>query len=173
VLLQLLLGGSATTRDFLGNLFHTLILQPELHEAIRAERSLVPAAVEEGLRLAPPVLFVIRTCAQDVELGGVALAKGERIIAAIAAANRDPAVYERPDQFRVDRVDPPTHLSFGLGSHFCAGNQLARMEIREALEVFVERVKPGELRTVSGFDLRYMPTPFLFGPVDMPVERAA
>jgi len=173
VLIQLLLGGSATTRDFLGNLFHTLILDPGLHQAIRDNPALVPAAVEEGLRLAPPVLFVIRTCAQDLELGGLVLSKGERVIAAIAAANRDPAVYERPDEFRIDRTDPAPHLSFGLGAHFCVGNQLARMEIQEALQVFVQRVQPGELRTPPDFQLRYMPTPFLFGPVNMPVERAA
>jgi cytochrome P450 len=173
VLIQLLLGGSATTRDFLGNLFHTLILQPELHAAIRDDPALVPAAVEEGLRLAPPVLFVFRACARDVELGGMALAKGQRVIAALAAANRDPSVYERPDEFRLDRVDPAPHLSFGLGAHFCVGNQLARMEIQEALEAFVARVKPGELRTIPSFELTYMPTPFLFGPVGIPVERVA
>jgi cytochrome P450 family 142 subfamily A polypeptide 1 len=171
ILIQLLLGGSATTRDFLGNLFHELILKPKLHEAIRADPALIPVAVEEGLRLAPPVLFVIRTCAAQTELHGTAIHQGERVIAAIAAANRDPAAYEDPDEFRLDRTEPTPHLSFGLGSHFCAGNQLARMESREALEVFVERVKPGGLRTAPDFDLRYMPTPFLFGPVSLPVER--
>jgi len=172
VLIQLLLGGSATTRDFLGHLFHTLIERPDLHEAIRADRTLVPAAVEEGLRLAPPVLFVIRCCAQDTEIGGVALGKGERVIAAIAAANRDPVTYPQPDEFRLGRQNPPPHLSFGLGAHFCVGNQLARMEIKEALEVFVDRVGPGELRTTPDWSLRRMPTPFLFGPVDVKVERA-
>jgi cytochrome P450 family 142 subfamily A polypeptide 1 len=173
VLIQLLLGGSATTRDFLGHLFHELILQPDLHAAIRDDRSLVPAAVEEGLRLAPPVLFVIRSAAQPVTLNGLDIAQGERIIAAIAPANRDPAVYDRPHTFRLDRAEPAPHLSFGLGAHFCVGNQLARMEIQEALAAFVERVRPGELRTVPDFALRHMPTPFLFGPVGIPVERAA
>jgi cytochrome P450 len=171
VLIQLLLGGSATTRDFLGHLFHVLMEKPELHRIIRDDPGLVPAAVEEGLRLAPPVLFVFRTCARDTEIGGVRLAQGERVIAAIAAANRDPAIYEQPDEFRVDRIDAAPHLSFGLGAHFCVGNQLARMEIQEALAVFVERVRPGELTTVPGFRLRHMPTPFLFGPVEMPVVR--
>ena len=172
VLIQLLLGGSATTRDFLGHLFHTLILQPDLHAAIRDDRSLVPAAVEEGLRLTPPVLFVIRRCAQPVSLGGLELAPGERIIAAIAPANRDPVIYDRPHDFRLDRVDPAPHLSFGLGAHFCVGNQLARMESQEALDIFVDRVAPGELRIAPDFAMRYMPTPFLFGPVGIPVERA-
>ena len=171
LLIQLLLGGGATTRDFLGHIFYQLILRPDLHAAIRGDRSLVPVAVEEGLRLAPPVLMVFRTCSRDVELGGVALTTGERVIAALAAANRDPSVYDRPDEFRLDRPNPAPHLSFGIGPHFCVGNQLARMEIQEALEIFIDRVLPGELTTAPGFVLRYMPTPFLFGPVDMPVER--
>ncbi len=171
VLIQLLLGGSATTRDFLGHVFHELILKPDLHQQIRDNPDLAPVAVEEGLRLAPPVLFVIRTAAEPVEMHGERIEKGERIIAAISAANRDAEVYDRPHEFRLDRVDPSVHLSFGLGAHFCAGNQLARMEIAEALKVFAERVRPGELRTVPGFTLKHMPTPFLYGPVSMPVER--
>jgi len=173
VLIQLLLGGSATTRDFLGHLFHELILRPDLHEAIRSDRSLVPVASEEGLRLAPPVLFTIRTCKQPTELRGIALLAGERVIAAIAAANRDEQVYERPDEFRLDRRDPRPHLSFGHGPHACVGAGLARMEIQTALDVFVELVAPGALRTAPGFELRHMPTPFLYGPESLPVERAA
>jgi cytochrome P450 len=172
VLIQLLLGGSATTRDFLGHLFHELIRRPELHEAIRGARGLVPAACEEGLRLAPPVLFLIRTCARPTELRGVGLAAGERVIAAIAAANRDPEVYERPDEFRLDRVDPKPHLSFGHGPHACVGATLARMEIHAALGAFAELVAPGGLRTAPGFELRHMPTPFLYGPESLAVERA-
>jgi len=111
IVMQLLLGGSATTRDFLGNLFHELILKPELHAAIRADHALIPAAVEEGLRMAPPVLFVIRTCAVESELHGAPIHPGERVIAAIATANRDPAVYDDPHTFRLDRIDPAPHLS--------------------------------------------------------------
>jgi cytochrome P450 len=171
VLIQLLLGGSATTRDFLGHLFHELIRSPALHDAIRSDRSLVPVAGEEGLRLAPPVLFTIRTCRQPVELRGVALLPGERVIAAIAAANRDAEVYERPDEFLLDRSDARPHLSFGHGPHACVGAGLARMEIQTALEVFVDLVAPGTLRTPPGFELRQMPTPFLYGPESLPVER--
>jgi cytochrome P450 len=172
VLMQLLLGGTATTRDFIGHLFLELIRRPDLHAAIRERPSLVPVAVEEGLRLAPPVLFVIRTCSQDTELRGVALKEGERVIAALAAANRDASVYETPDAFRLDRTAPAPHLTFGFGSHHCVGSALARMEVQTALEVFVERVEPGALRTVPGFQLRHMPTPFLYGPASLEVERA-
>jgi cytochrome P450 family 142 subfamily A polypeptide 1 len=170
VLIGLLLGGTATTRDFLGHLFHELIQRPDLHEAIRSERRLVPVAVEEGLRLAPPVLFLIRSCRVATALGGVELLAGERVIAAIAAANRDETVYERPDEFRLDRVDAKPHLSFGHGPHACVGAGLARMEIEAALEVFVELVRPEGLRTAPGFELRRMPTPFLDGLESLEVE---
>jgi len=173
VLIQLLLGGTATTRDFLGHLFHELIRRPDLHEAIRGDASLVPIACEEGLRLAPPVLFVIRTCRRANEVRGVAIDVGERVIAGIAVANRDAEVYPRPDEFRLDRRDPKPHLSFGHGPHACVGAGLARMEIEVALEVFVELVAPGALRTPAGFELRHMPTPFLYGPEGLAVELAA
>jgi cytochrome P450 len=170
VLTQLLLGGSATTRDFLGHVFHVLIERPELHEAIRRDPALVPVAGEEGLRLAPPVLFVIRSVKQATELRGVAIEPGERVIAAIAAANRDAEVYDEPDAFRLDRVSPRPHLAFGYGAHACVGASLARMEIEIALATFAELVAPGSLRTPKGFELRHMPTPFLFGPDRLPVE---
>ena len=170
VLTQLLLGGSATTRDFLGHVFHVLIERPDLHAAIRRDPALVPVAGEEGLRLAPPVLFVIRTVREATELRGVAIEPGERVIAAIAAANRDVEVYPDPDEFRLDREAPRPHLSFGYGAHACVGASLARMEIEIALATFAELVPPGGLRTPKDFELRRMPTPFLFGPDRLPVE---
>jgi cytochrome P450 len=129
-------------------------------------------AVEEGLRLAPPVLFLIRTCRETTSLGGVEIQAGQRVIAATAAANRDGAVFPDPDSFRVDRIDPQPHLTFGYGSHFCAGAALARMESEIALESFLRHVEPGQLRTPPGFELTFMPTPFLFGPASLPVELA-
>ncbi len=173
VLTQLLLGGGATTRDFLGNFFHLMIERPDLHRALRDDPSLVPAAVEEGLRLMPPVLFLIRSTTERMAMGGVEIAEGERVVAATAAANRDAELYPDPDSFRLDRCEPPPHLAFGLGSHFCVGSALARMEIRIAVEEFVARVAPGGLRLAPSFVFRFMPTPFLFGPVGVAVECAA
>lgn len=170
VLIQVLLGGTATTRDFIGHLFLELIRQPELHRAVRADRRLVPVAVDEALRLRPPVLFVIRSCRQNTTLSGVEILAGERVIAATAAANRDPSVYEDPHRFRLDRKNPAPHLTFGFGTHHCVGSAIARMESEVALDEFVERVPPGGLRTVPGYELRHMPTPFLYGPHSVDVE---
>jgi cytochrome P450 len=171
ILTQLLLGGTATTRDLLGNLFHRLIQRPDLHAAIDVDRAQIPVAVEEALRLDPPVLFTFRGCAEKTVLGGVELAPGERIVVAIAAANRDEEKYEDPDSFRLDRVSPVPHLTFGYSAHFCVGSALARMETQIALEVFLDKVKPGELRMEPGFQMHHMPTPFLWGPVSLDVER--
>ena len=171
VLIQVLLGGTATTRDFIGHLFLELIRQPELHRAVREDRRLVPVAVDEALRLRPPVLFVIRSCRQQTNLRGIEIAPGERVIAALAAANRDPAVYDEPHRFRLDRKNAAPHLTFGFGTHHCVGSAIARMESEVALDEFVARVPPGGLRTVPGYALQHMPTPFLYGPQSVDVER--
>jgi len=171
ILLQLLLGGTATTRDYIGHLFHHLIQDPKLHAAIDADRSLIPAAVEEGLRLYPPVLNVFRAPSQDTEIRGVKIAKGERVVVGLAAANRDEDIFPDPDTFRLDRKRDVTHMTFGYSSHFCVGSMLAKMEAQIALEVFLNMVKPGTLRMKPGFKMRHMPTAFLYGPVSVDVER--
>jgi cytochrome P450 len=171
ILLQLLLGGTATTRDYIGHLFHHLIQHPDLHATIEAGRALIPVAVEEGLRLYPPVLNVFRAPSQDTEIRGVKIAKGERVVVGLAAANRDEDIFPDPDAFRLDRKPTVPHMTFGYSSHFCVGSALAKMEAQIALEVFLDMVKPGTLRTVPGFKMRHMPTPFLYGPVSVDVER--
>jgi cytochrome P450 len=173
IMVQLLLGGTTTTRDLLGSVCLELLQQPALHEQLRADRSLVPAAVEEGLRLAPPVLFLIRTARRDTELADVAIGAGDRVIAGLAAANRDPDVYEAPDEFRLDRQGAPPHLSFGHGAHLCVGAALARMEAQEALAAFVDEFAPGELRLAPGFTVEHMPAAFLYGPQRVDVEVVA
>ena len=170
VLLNLVLGGTATTRDLIGNLLLEILERPELHEELAANRSLVPAAVEESLRLAPPVLYLIRTCTRDTELGDVAIHANERVVVGVASANRDEAVYEDADRFRLDRANPAPHLSFGHGQHFCVGAPLARLEAQEAVDVFLDRFGPGEVQLVSGFDREWMPLPYMLGPVHLKVE---
>jgi cytochrome P450 len=100
----------------------------------------------------------------------VAVAAGDRVIAGLAAANRDPEVFDAPDEFRLDRPEAPGHLSFGHGAHLCVGAALARMEAQEALDAFVDEFRPGELRLEPGFELAYMPAAFLFGPQRVDVE---
>ncbi|MDG2304281.1 MAG: cytochrome P450 [Candidatus Binatia bacterium] len=169
ILVNLLLGGTATTRDTIGNLLHELIVHHDLHERLRADRSLVPAAVEESLRLAPPVLFVLRRTTESTLLGGLDVSPGERILVAIASANRDEEIYPEAETFSLDRVDPEPHLSFGHGAHLCVGAALSRMEVQEALDVFLDRFAPGDLAHARGFEFAHVPVPFLFGPQSVDV----
>jgi len=170
ILLNLVLGGTATTRDFIGSLLLEFLRRPELHEAVQENPELIPAAAEESLRVAPPVLYLIRTCTARSELGGVPIDAGERVVVGIASANRDEEVYEDGERFRLDRVDPPSHFSFGFGRHFCVGAGLARMEGQEALRAFVDRFRPGELRLPADYALKRMPLPYMFGPLRLDVE---
>lgn len=172
VLLNLVLGGTATTRDLIGNLLLEILENPALHEQLAASRELVPAAVEESLRLAPPVLYLIRTCTRDAELGGSAIREGERVVVGVAAANRDEDVYDDSESFRVDRRNPAPHLSFGHGQHFCLGAPLARLEAQEAIAAFLDRFSPGKVRLAAGFEREWMPLPYMLGPVRLEIEAS-
>lgn len=172
ILLNLVLGGTATTRDFLGNLMLVLLEQPDFYARIHADRSLVRVALEESLRHDPPVLYLIRTCTAGAELAGVGIEAGERVIAGIASGNRDERVYDEPDCFRLDRLEPPQHLSFGYGKHFCVGSALARMEAEEAVGALLDRFPPGRLALAPDFRLELMPLPYMLGPVGLSVRIA-
>ena len=170
ILINLVLGGTATTRDFIGSLFHQLLREPELYARVHADRSLVPAAVEESLRHAPPVLYLIRTCTKPTLLAGERIDRDQRVIVGIASANRDESVFPDPDRFRIDREDPARHLSFGHGPHFCVGSFLARMEGEEALNALLDRFEPGRIELPMGFRVELMPLPYMLGPVAIPVH---
>jgi cytochrome P450 len=170
ILLNLVLGGTATTRDFLGNLLLVLLENPALYAMLHADRELVPRALEESLRRDPPVLYLIRTCTRATELAGVAIDPGERVIASIASANRDERIYAEPDAFRLDRVEPQGHFSFGYGKHFCVGSALARMEVEEAMQAILDRYPPGALTLTPGFQAEMMPLPYMLGPRSLSVR---
>ena len=135
----LLLAGSETTYRSSGNLLYGLLTHREQFEALRADRSLIPQAIEEALRWEPPLLFIMRTAARDVELGGVAIPAGSTIGVSMGAANRDETRYPDPDRFDIFR-DPQQHMSFGFGPHMCLGMHLARLETRIALEAVLDRL---------------------------------
>jgi cytochrome P450 len=170
VLLNLVLGGTATTRDLIGNLLLEILASPELYATLHERRDLIPAAVEESLRLAPPVLYLIRTCTRATEVRGIEVREGQRVVVGVAAANRDEVHYEESERFRVDRSNPVPHLSFGHGQHFCIGAPLARLEAKQAVESLLDRFAPGELQLAPGFRTEWMPLPYMLGPVRLDVE---
>lgn len=124
-----------------------LAQHPDLQEQLRAQPELIPAAVEEFLRLYTPYRGFARTAKHDVVVGGRAIAKDEPIALVYASANRDETVFENPDEFILNRPNIDKHLAFGLGPHRCAGMPLARMMLRVTLE---ELLRHARVTAVAG-----------------------
>jgi cytochrome P450 len=135
----LLVGGIETVVHLLGASLLVLLERPDLLERLRADRSLIPAFIEEVLRYEPPVHAAPRTTTQEVELGGVKLPKGAPILVMLGSATRDEAHFPDGDRFDLERGGPKNIL-FGHGVHFCLGAPLARLEGRLALEALLNRV---------------------------------
>jgi cytochrome P450 len=140
--LRLLLpAGAETTYRSSSNLLCGLLRHPEQLDAVRDDRSLVPQAIEEGLRWEAPLLTILRTATRDVTLGGVDIAAGASIIVNLGAADHDPDRWDRPDDFDIFR-EPKQHLAFAFGPHMCLGMHLARMETHAVLNRVFDRL-PG------------------------------
>ena len=130
--------GFETTMNLIGNIVHTLMRHPDQLARLRADRSLVPAAVDEVLRFEPPVQIDGRYVRADTEIGGHTVPQGHGVLTLLGAANRDPAAVEDPDRFDVGRAEVPM-LSFGSGIHYCLGAALARLEGQVVLEALLDR----------------------------------
>jgi len=166
---------SQSTANLIGNLMHRFVSEPALERALRAEPARIPAAVEESLRFDAPVLFLFRTAKVDTELAGEKILAGERVVMGIASGNRDERVYERPEEFRLERwPGAAEHLTFGPGPHLCLGNQLARMEARVVLERVLARFPEGALSPAPGYRRTNVPMFLEWGPerLDLVVDAA-
>ena len=140
--LRLLLpAGAETTYRSSSNLIFGLLTRPEQLDAVRADRSLVPQAIEEGLRWEPPLTGIMRTTVRDVELGGVRVPAGAMLSVTLGAANHDPDRWDEPERFDLFR-DPQQHMAFAFGPHMCLGIHLARMETTVVLNKVLDRL-PG------------------------------
>ena len=128
----LMFGGIETTEGMISNAVLHLLGDPAWLAAVRADRSLLPAAVAESLRLEPAAAVVDRYAAAEVELGGARVRRGDLVRVSIAGANRDPAVFDRPDEFDPSRGGAQHNLGFARGPHFCPGAQLASAETAAA-----------------------------------------
>ena len=146
---QLLVGGNETTTSLITNLFWRLLEKPVRWQTLLKDRSLVRSAIEESLRFDPPVLGLYRNSTSDIELHDETIPEGEKVYVYYAAANRDPRVFKKPNEFDISRK-ARRHMSFGLGTHFCVGAPTARLEAEVVLEVMLERMptlrmlNPGE-----------------------------
>jgi cytochrome P450 len=144
----LLIAGIDTTWSAIGASIWHLAKTPADRQRLVAEPELLPTAIEELLRAYAPVTMA-RLVKEEVEIGGCPMQPEDWVLLSFPSANRDPEVFERPDEVILDR-SPNRHAAFGLGVHRCAGSHLARMELRVALEVWLEAFPSFELADPAG-----------------------
>ena len=132
-------GGAETTRTAISHGLRAFVDHPDQWEAMAADPSLVPGAVEEVLRWVTPLNNMFRRAAVDTVLGGQPIRRGDRLIMLYPSANRDEAVFDDPFRFDIRR-DPNPHLSFGFGTHLCAGTNVARAVLVEAFTQLSQRI---------------------------------
>jgi len=161
---NLITGGLTTTSQLLGNLLYELLTVPGLEDRLRSDPESLPRAIEESLRLAPPIMFIPRSCLRDTEIEGSVVHMGQRVIVGTGCANRDDVAFENGDDFDIDRSNVSDHLTFGYGPHFCPGAPLARAVARIGIAAFLDHFTPGTVRLTDGFVYENVPAFFETGP---------
>ena len=137
--------GSETTRNLITTGMLTLLERPDDLARLQGDLSILPVAIEELLRLATPVMSFTRMATKDTEIGGQAVAAGDRVLMVYASANRDERAFDDPDGLHLTR-DPNDHVAFGAGGpHFCLGAHLARLESKLMFEAILTRFEGLEM----------------------------
>ena len=162
----LLMAGTDTTRNQLAASVHVLCDHPDQWARLARHPELANYAVEETMRHSPIAGVTLRIALEDVEIAGVTIPAGTLLIANTAAANRDPAAYDDPDRLDITREGVPVMQSFGAGTHYCLGANLARLELAEALTVITRRM-PNAHRTGPA---PWKPLTAISGPATLPIE---
>ncbi|SNQ52260.1 Cytochrome P450 family protein [Frankia canadensis] len=165
----LIVAGLDTTSAAIGNALVQIDRRPELRARLLAEPAVLPFAVEEFLRYDAPLQLLARTAARDVEVGGVRIAKGDRLLVGWAAANRDPDVFPDPSAIDADRGSN-RHLAFGVGLHRCLGSNVARSTMRIVLEELLRRLPDFQL---VGEVERYPDAALIYSPLALPATFTA
>ncbi|MFB4302368.1 cytochrome P450 [Actinomadura sp. NTSP31] len=157
----LMFGGIDTTEGMIANTLLHLLGHPGQLRLVLDDPGLLPAAIEESLRLEPSASVVDRYATRDTVLGEVTVREGDLVRVSIAGANRDPAVFPDPDRFDVRRANAAEHLAFAHGPHFCFGAHLARLEARTAVAALLElpglRLDPSHTPRAHGLVFRKPP----------------
>ena len=161
----LAVAGNETTRNLISGGMTALIENPEQRARLIADPKLIPSAVEEMLRWVTPVIYMRRTAQKDVEIRGKTIKEGDKLALYYASANRDEEVFPNADKFDVGRT-PNDHVAFGVGEHFCLGNNLARYEIRAMFEELLRRLPDIQIAGKS----RQLRSNFINGIKQMPVS---
>ena len=166
ILFSLSFAGHETTNYLIGNMVRRLLEAPERWDTVVADPALIPGVVEETLRHDTSVPFWRRRTKRPVTLGGVDIPEGATLFLWLAAAGRDPAVFDEPDRFDPARPNAKRHLAFGKGIHFCIGSALGKLEAQLALEELTRRYP--RLRLVEDQPpLRFHPNISFRGPLEL------
>lgn len=168
--LLLLDGGAETTRTVIATAIDALIRHPDQWRLLREDPSLIENAVEEFIRWTTPILNMCRAATRDTVLHGQEIGKGQQVLLMYGSANRDPSVFTDPDVFDLTRR-PGGHIAFGLGTHFCLGAALARLELRIFFEEWVARVASASWADSEG--PRILPNAFVRGVTSFPITLEA
>ncbi len=166
----LLVAGNETTTNLIGNLILCLDENPDTVERLRANRALVPGAIEEALRYYAPIKTMTRYTTTETTIGDQRIEAGKLIIPWFSAANRDEAEFPDADRFDIER-EPNRHLGFGRGIHFCLGAPLARLEVKTALNTMLDRL-PGTWQ-VPDVPLEPIKRFLVFGTKNLPLTWGA
>jgi cytochrome P450 len=168
IVYELLTAGHETTTGLISNAMRQLLTHRPAWQEICGDLPLIPNAVEEVLRFDSSVIAWRRKTTQTVEIGGVPVPADANLLLLFGSANRDPAVFEDPQQFDIRRQNAKEHLSLGQGAHLCLGAPLARLEARVVLEELSARFP--SLRLVPGQTPRFRPNTTFRGPLALLVE---
>jgi len=168
-LILLIVGGNDTTRNTMTASVLSLANNPDQFEKLVADPSLIPSMVAETIRWQTPLAHMRRTAKVDTELGGQQIRAGDKVVMWYVSGNRDERVFERPDDFIIDRPNVRKHLAFGFGIHRCMGNRLAELQLKILWEEILKRFERIELagdvqRSVSVFVHGYTGLPVIAHP---------
>ncbi len=161
IVYSMALAGHETTCNTIGNGLRALLSDREQWIALIEDPSLIPNAAEEIMRYDGPVINHRRLAKVDIEIAGVTIPAGSKVMLGFASADRDPALFDEPDRFDVARENAELHLAFGKGAHLCLGAPLARVEIRIVLELLTELTP--DMALVPEQDFAYSPNALFRG----------
>jgi cytochrome P450 len=168
-LLLLIVGGNDTTRNTMSASVLNLSNNPDQFQHLVANQELIPSMVAETIRWQTPLAHMRRTAKVDTELGGQQIKAGDKVVMWYVSGNRDESVFERPDDFIIDRPNVRKHLAFGFGIHRCMGNRLAELQLRVLWEEILKRFERIEVvgspeRSISTFVHGYTALPVIVHP---------